>query len=78
MGLTEVGNLGYGIHYPIRHGQVDNWVRRASWSSYLKEAIEYVSDRLLDRTTWNVSGKTPFLSTSESSRKITTSSLLSQ
>jgi len=19
--------LGYGIHYPIRHGQVENWVR---------------------------------------------------
>ena len=20
--------LGYGIHYPIRHGQVENWVNR--------------------------------------------------
>lgn len=19
-------NVGYGIHYPIRHGQIENWV----------------------------------------------------
>lgn len=31
LGLIGLRNLGYGIHYPIRHGQIDNWVRRTSW-----------------------------------------------
>lgn len=25
--LDCVDDIGYGIHYPIRHGQVENWVR---------------------------------------------------
>jgi actin-related protein 3 len=24
--LTASAGPGYGIHYPIRHGQIDNWV----------------------------------------------------
>lgn len=25
--LSAAAGPGYGIHYPIRHGQIDNWVR---------------------------------------------------
>lgn len=24
--LAAAGGAGYGINYPIRHGQIDNWV----------------------------------------------------
>lgn len=24
--LTAAGGPGYGLHYPIRHGQIENWV----------------------------------------------------
>ena len=27
MELDCSDRLGYGIHYPIRHGQIENWVR---------------------------------------------------
>jgi actin-related protein 3 len=26
--LAAASGPGYGLHYPIRHGQIENWVRR--------------------------------------------------
>lgn len=25
-GVNETVTIGYGLHYPIRHGQIENWV----------------------------------------------------
>lgn len=27
-------NTGYGLHYPIRHGQIENWVRFILFSKF--------------------------------------------
>jgi hypothetical protein len=29
--LAAANGPGYGIHYPIRHGQVENWVWNLHW-----------------------------------------------
>ena len=54
-------NVGYGIHYPVRHGQVENWVglpqvwaensptdiRRITWSAFglIQSSNTFVSNR---------------------------------
>ena len=46
--------LGYGIHYPVRHGQVENWV-------CLLDRAECYRSRLINhRTIWKGSGQTQF------------------
>ena len=62
-GLTTVG---YGIHYPVRHGQVENWVCLPDF-----RAGDAPSD--IQRITWNASGQTRSLNTFASNRKTTTS-----
>ena len=64
-GLTAVG---YGIHYPVRHGQVENWVCLSDL-----RAGDGPAD--IQRITWNASGQTRSLSTFALNRKTTTSYL---
>lgn len=61
---TLITRLGYGIHYPVRHGQVENWVRlvRAYWDAATDSG----------RTTWNDSGPIRYSNTYALSQKITT------
>jgi hypothetical protein len=64
---TDMG-LGYGINYPIRHGQIENWVSP-------RERSAPVMNQPTDthpRTTWNVSGRTPSSNTCASNLRTTT------
>jgi hypothetical protein len=59
--LAAAGGPGYGLHYPIRHGQIENWV---------SGRITYENVDLIDnRTTWNASGRTQYSNTSGLSRR---------
>lgn len=64
---TLILSPGYGIHYPVRHGQVENWVR--STGSNGDAATD--SSRII----WNDSGPIQFSNTYGSNPKITISSL---
>ena len=66
MVFTKVGS-GYGIHYPVRHGQVENWVR-----------IGYVYCEIfvfakIYRIIWNAFGPIQYSNTFGLSPKIITS-----
>lgn len=65
---SELTTVGYGIHYPVRHGQVENWVRPCGFC-----AVKAPADRC--RITWSASGPIQSSSTFASNRKITTSYL---
>jgi actin-related protein 3 len=34
--LAASSGPGYGLHYPIRHGQIENWVRRTMGPSSIR------------------------------------------
>lgn len=63
---SKLTRVGYGIHYPVRHGQVENWVR-------FSKLCAGDTPPNIRRITWNASGPTRSLNTSASNRKTTTS-----
>ena len=58
--------VGYGIHYPVRHGQVENWV-------FLYDLCAGTESANACRITWNASGPIQFLNTFASNRRTITS-----
>jgi len=40
--LAASSGPGYGLHYPIRHGQIENWVRKDMESSPRNRMLTYV------------------------------------
>lgn len=63
MGIAAVlaaNEAGYGIHYPIRHGQIENWV----WRALVDHLAATFADEV-NRITWSGSGRTPSSNTYE-------------
>lgn len=56
--------IGYGIHYPVRHGLVENWVRKS-----LLGGLSAETDRC--RIIWSVFGQTQYSNICEWSPKTT-------
>ena len=66
---------GYGLHYPIRHGQIENWVcRRHHHHHHHNHDPDRRRGTLTgrDRITWSGFGPTPSLNIFASNPKITT------